>query len=529
MTDIFFPADVPVAKVAPRLVDSTGRFTSPLNGAVRTVARPGSRWGLRLDFQNLYQRDRARLEAFIARMRGAENRALISPPDYQQRGSFPSQELFLNNSFAAGAANWTPGAGVTIAAADRRLRVTYLGSGIVDATQAVGTISPNQPHVARYFLVDGMGAPLASNALASFIEGANVTNNVTSAEGLNVVSLVPDAAGTQYLVWGLGGSGNLPQGFVAGAYVDALWTSLSRCFLVDNAPNMLLQSNTLTAAQWADTACSLSASAIAAPDGSGNAWNLLETTANSGHFVSQTVTISAGANVDYAWTFTVRANLRTWCFLEITETLGGTLLSQYYNLSTGALGATIGTGANWANNRSYVANMGNGWYRLTIIGRKTNAATQLTASLGAATGDGGGSYAGNSTSAALVCWNSSFAQSSLPVAETVTTTSAASAQPQSGTALRVKGLPVSASALLLPGDWAEVNKELKRCTSQLDSDGSGRGFLQFSPPLRNSPNDNDPVIVNMPMGRFLLSAPENGWQTDPGFVSSSSLDFVEAA
>src|SRR6185312_3042920 len=101
MADVYFP-DVRIAQASPRLIDSTGQFPSPLAGVVRTVGRPGDRWGFALDHRSLQGQDKARIEAFIASMRGSTNRALFSPVDYVQRGSFPSRELFANNTFNNG-------------------------------------------------------------------------------------------------------------------------------------------------------------------------------------------------------------------------------------------------------------------------------------------------------------------------------------------------------------------------------------------------------------------------------------------
>src|SRR5579864_8550992 len=99
MTDILLPFDVVPNTVAPRILGAAGRFNSPLSGTVRTVARPGDRWGFKLDWQNLAGLKRARLEAVLAYLRAGANRLLVSPVDFPQRGSFPSAELLANNGF----------------------------------------------------------------------------------------------------------------------------------------------------------------------------------------------------------------------------------------------------------------------------------------------------------------------------------------------------------------------------------------------------------------------------------------------
>lgn len=76
---------------------------------------------------------------------------------------------------------------------------------------------------------------------------------------------------------------------------------------------------------------------------------------------------------------------------------------------------------------------------------------------------------------------------------------------QTGNALSVDALPVSTDGLLLKDDPFEINGELKFCATALNSDSSGAGYLQFYPALVRSPSDNDPIIVHMPMGKFIAT------------------------
>jgi hypothetical protein len=76
---------------------------------------------------------------------------------------------------------------------------------------------------------------------------------------------------------------------------------------------------------------------------------------------------------------------------------------------------------------------------------------------------------------------------------------------QTGNALHLKGLPASTDGLLLPGDYFEINGEIKQATAALNSDAASLGYLQFEPALVRSPADNDPINVTDPMGKFLVS------------------------
>jgi hypothetical protein len=176
-------------------------------------------------------------------------------------------------------------------------------------------------------------------------------------------------------------------------------------------------------------------------------------------------------------------------------------MSCYFNVSTGAVGTTA-TGANWSNVRAFTSSLGNGWFQFSIVGKKTNAATSVSPVVFLATADNTSTnYAGN-TSAFISAWRPTLAQSSVPVRLTQTTTAAPTGATQSGGRLYVKGLPASVSALLQTGDFVEINGELKQLSASLNSDASGLGLMQFRPGLISAPSDNDPVIVNNPMGRF---------------------------
>lgn len=528
MTDLLFP-DVRIQRLAPRLIDNTGRFSSPFTQATRTISRGGDRWGFTLTLNDLAGVDRARVESLIANLRGAANRVLFSPIDFPQRGSFPSAEKLANNNFANGTTGWLVQGG-TISVTDRRLRLTFNGGGVAEVYQSVSNFTPNLPYVARYILVDGKGAPLALGAMSSDIEGSFV-NKVVSGEGLNALPLVVDqATGTQFIMFATGGATPIPTGQIAGNYAEAVWTSISQCMLVDNGPNLLQFSDTL-ASPWTYSAASVTAGAATAADGTGTAAAIVDTAANVAHYAAQGFTVGS-APADFMVCGEFKAAARGFAFIQLQENTGGTAAYQILNLSTGALG-TPSTGVNWANARYAVVPLGNGWYYFAVVARKTNAATSLSIIIGPAASSSAFPYVGAATQA-IFTRRITASQSSVPAQQVQSTNAAVPAIAQVGSALKVKGLPASAQGLLLADDWFEINRELKKCTAQLDSNAAGLGYLQFSPPLRNSPADNDPVIVNMPMGRFIMSASETGWDSSPaGLISGPratyTLDLIEAA
>ena len=97
---------------------------------------------------------------------------------------------------------------------------------------------------------------------------------------------------------------------------------------------------------------------------------------------------------------------------------------------------------------------------------------------------------------------------------------------QTGRQLIVDDLPVSA-AVALEGDWFQVNSEFKRLTANATTNGSGQVTLNFKPPLRVSPIDNDEVIFDEPvLLAELTSMP--GEETDSLRMMSFTISFQEA-
>jgi len=60
----------------------TQTHTSPLSGATRTIATPGTRWKFTGSWPNLWGTDRAAAEAFLAQLNGRAGRFYFSPPEY---------------------------------------------------------------------------------------------------------------------------------------------------------------------------------------------------------------------------------------------------------------------------------------------------------------------------------------------------------------------------------------------------------------------------------------------------------------
>jgi hypothetical protein len=538
MADVLLPPWLRIARLRTDYLDNTGMTRGLYTAAPETTGFGGDRLKLSLEFSPTatlatdWAVERATIRSFLASLRGRQNRAYVWDPSYRIRGSFPATELLSNNTFASGTTGWSSGSSIniTISVQDRilrSLRVSSLSSTTVRAT-ALTTVA-YAPYIARAFVVNGRGTMAPHGARLGTSAGASdvVGTAILSDSGLSTAVGVAQGTTTLFSVL------DSVTGRRASDFIDIPYTSVSRCALVDNGTNLLLQSDELDAT-WTATRASVDDQdpGVTDPIGTNTADEIIEdATASNTHLVSQNVTVSSSA-LDYSFACVLRAGARTWGRLALVESVSSHELVAYFDLGNGAVGSTVTvTGANWANARAYIQSLGNSWYYCVVVGRKASAATTLTARIGIATGDGTQTYTGDGTSS-IYAWRATLAQSGVPTRLIQTTTTASTGTDQTGSALLVKGLPASTSGLLLPDDRFEVitsrGSELKIVTASLDSDAAGLGYLQFEPPLRGIPADNAPIIVVTPMTKAIFAGDMVGWDDSPGILTTASAEFEEA-
>lgn len=477
----------------------TSVFRSPGSNATRTLERPGAAWAFRVSYRNLTRANADRLMAFLSSCRGMAQRFYMPVWSHTRRGSGFGSELFTNGTFADGTTGWTA-VNVSLSALDYAIRAT-LSSAAQASVSQTETFSQHVPYAIRSILHNGRGT--SGLSIGRFLtDGTLDVSDYSTSRGLGTLALVPGTSPTlasQYPV-----VIDATSGLQAGDYLECSFASLARCALVDNGPNDLLQSSSLFTT-WSQTnlGAPTANNTDVAPNGATQAETITDDTTNAAHYLSQSFTASSAAH-DRTFSVSLKASSLSWAWIQLQENTGSSSIFAYVNLSTGAIGASVGTGANWSNLRTHSVSQGNGWYRFSITGRKTNAATSLSCLIGTSTGDGGGTYAGSGLS--IAAWGASCAASSVPVRLTETTTTATSGTSQTGGALHLKGLPASTNGLLLAGDWVQLPgiEQAVRARTALNSDAAGLGYFEFEPFLRDSPADNSPVIVTNPLVRCLL-------------------------
>lgn len=196
----------------------------------------------------------------------------------------------------------------------------------------------------------------------------------------------------------------------------------SRGALIEGArTNLLLRSQEFDNASWTKTRASITADAIAAPDGTTTADKLVEdNTSSSSHFVQQAVSVT-NASV-YTFSVYVKAAERSIVAIQMATAGFGADINAWFDLSTGLVGTTAGSPT-----AATIEALANGWYRISIT--KTATASALTAfRIFLATADGAASYSGDNASG-LYIWGAQLeaaagASSYIPTAGSTATRAA---------------------------------------------------------------------------------------------------------
>lgn len=99
---------------------------------------------------------------------------------------------------------------------------------------------------------------------------------------------------------------------------------------------------------------------------------------------------------------------------------------------------------------------------------------------------------------------------------------------QTGTTLVTSGWTISTTNIMRVGDFFTVNGELKMCTADANSNGSGVATLSFEPPLRASPSNGAALTTNKPTATFKLDDDVMRWTTTLPNWDSVSISATEA-
>lgn len=85
----------------------------------------------------------------------------------------------------------------------------------------------------------------------------------------------------------------------------------------------------------------------------------------------------------------------------------------------------------------------------------------------------------------------------------------------------------ASETVLEPGDYIEVNGELKRCLDTVSSDGSGNATFDVEPPFRADPSSNS-IITSSPQTTWRLVENTASWTVRVNTYTSIVFEAVES-
>ena len=159
--------------------------------------------------------------------------------------------------------------------------------------------------------------------------------------------------------------------------------------------NLLGYTQEFDNAAWAKSNATVTANAIAAPDGTLSADKLVEDATNNFHRTSQVPTLTATPTTASVY---AKAAGRNWLYFANASSTQG----AYFNLATGVVGTVL------AGTTASIISVGNGWYRCSIT--STPAAGAQNYSIYTANADASYVYTGDGTSGIYV-WGAQLSNS----------------------------------------------------------------------------------------------------------------------
>lgn len=178
-------------------------------------------------------------------------------------------------------------------------------------------------------------------------------------------------------------------------------TLAARGLLIEESrTNVLLRSQEFSNAAWSKTRASVTADAVAAPDGTTTGDTLIEdSTASDSHYAYQSYTKSSSSEVQaYSASVFARAGTRSQIMLLVQGTSGSAHSAYaYFDLSAGTVGATTVAG-NFDNAQARIERHADGWYRCIVDFRINNDAQASVGVYVLLAVGGSTTYSGNGTS-----------------------------------------------------------------------------------------------------------------------------------
>jgi len=97
---------------------------------------------------------------------------------------------------------------------------------------------------------------------------------------------------------------------------------------------------------------------------------------------------------------------------------------------------------------------------------------------------------------------------------------------QTGSSVIADGADLSNTNYFKAGDYVAFNNEFHIVTADCSTSGIGEITIPIAPPLRQSPDDNDPINFVTPLAVMIVMSTAS-WDTRPGRVSNFTIEAIE--
>ena len=97
---------------------------------------------------------------------------------------------------------------------------------------------------------------------------------------------------------------------------------------------------------------------------------------------------------------------------------------------------------------------------------------------------------------------------------------------QTGSSVIADGADLSNTDYFKAGDYVAFNNEFHIVTADCSTDGLGEITIPIAPPLRKSPDDDDPINFTVPLAVMIVTSTAS-WDTRPGRVSNFKIEAIE--
>lgn len=99
---------------------------------------------------------------------------------------------------------------------------------------------------------------------------------------------------------------------------------------------------------------------------------------------------------------------------------------------------------------------------------------------------------------------------------------------QTGYSLTTKNWTFNATNVLLPGDWIQIGYRLYRVVAPVNADSIGNATISIWPNIRESPADNDSIILSNTKGMWRLKTSDRKWSISEMRTYGFTFDIREA-